>query len=79
MNVQTVGCLDWSVEDGCDTLPPEPVRGAHDNDVVLDGEGVHVIDHHMVWSGQKCWLTCQWSVLIQDHLEKCKSLLLAEK
>ena len=61
--------LDWSVEDGCDTLAPEPLRGAHHDDVVLDGESVHVVHHHMVWSRQKGRLAGQWGVLVQDYLK----------
>ena len=60
--------LDWSVKDGCDTLASEPLRGAHHDDVVLDGESVHVVHHHMVWSRQKGRLAGQWCVLVQDYL-----------
>ena len=62
--------LDWSVKDGCDALASEPLRGAHHDDVVLDGESVHVVHHHMVWSRQKGRLAGQWCVLVQDYLQE---------
>ncbi len=38
--------------------------GAHDDDAVLDGERVHVVDHHVVRSREKGGFAGQRGVLV---------------
>ena len=58
-----------SIQNRGDTLFPVPLRRTHDDNAVLDGEGVHVVDHHVVGGGQERWLACERSILVQNDLE----------
>ena len=44
--------LDWFVEKGGDKLLVVAVGGAESHDSVLDREGVHMVEHHVLRLGQ---------------------------
>ena len=61
--------LHWPIHDGGDAFLPEPVGGAHDYDLVLDGERVHVVDHHVIGGREQGGLAGQRGVFVQNDLK----------
>lgn len=56
------------VEDGGDILSAVSGSRAQSHDLVLNGQGVHVINHNVVRNGEQRGLAVQGRVLVEDHV-----------